>query len=32
MAVYIWGTTGFGMVILSAAIKNIPSDIEEAAQ
>ena len=32
MVVYIWGTTGFGMVILSAAIKNIPSDIEEAAQ
>ena len=32
MAVYIWGTTGFGMVILSAAIKNIPQDIEEAAQ
>jgi alpha-glucoside transport system permease protein len=32
MVVYIWGTTGFGMVILSAAIKNIPQDIEEAAQ
>jgi len=32
MVVYIWGTTGFGMVILSAAIKNIPADIEEAAQ
>jgi len=32
MVVYIWGTTGFGMVILSAAIKNIPTDIEEAAQ
>jgi len=32
MAVYIWGTTGFGMVLLSAAIKNIPQDIEEAAQ
>ena len=32
MAVYIWGSTGFGMVILSAAIKNIPQDIEEAAQ
>ena len=31
MVVYIWGTTGFGMVILSAAIKNIPQDIEEAA-
>ena len=32
MVVYIWGFTGFGMVILSAAIKNIPADIEEAAQ
>lgn len=32
MVVYIWGTTGFGMVILSAAIKNIPKEIEEAAQ
>ena len=32
MVVYIWGFTGFGMVILSAAIKNIPQDIEEAAQ
>ena len=32
MAVYVWGFTGFGMVILSAAIKNIPQDIEEAAQ
>jgi alpha-glucoside transport system permease protein len=32
IAVYIWGTTGFAMVILSAAIKNIPQDIEEAAQ
>jgi alpha-glucoside transport system permease protein len=32
MVVYIWGFTGFGMVILSAAIKNIPTDIEEAAQ
>ena len=32
MAVYIWGTTGFGMVILSSAMKNIPQDIEEAAQ
>jgi len=32
MVVYIWGLTGFGMVILSAAIKNIPQDIEEAAQ
>jgi alpha-glucoside transport system permease protein len=32
MVVYIWGFTGFGMVILSAAIKGIPADIEEAAQ
>ena len=32
MAVYIWGFTGFSMVILSAAIKGIPSEIEEAAQ
>jgi alpha-glucoside transport system permease protein len=32
MVVYIWGFTGFAMVILSAAIKNIPTDIEEAAQ
>ena len=32
MAVYIWGFTGFAMVILSAAIKGIPSEIEEAAQ
>ena len=32
MVVYIWGFTGFAMVILSAAIKGIPADIEEAAQ
>jgi alpha-glucoside transport system permease protein len=32
MVVYIWGFTGFGMVILSAAIKGIPTEIEEAAQ
>ena len=32
MVVYIWGFTGFAMVILSAAIKNIPTEIEEAAQ
>ena len=32
MAVYIWGFTGFAMVILSAAIKAIPTEIEEAAQ
>ena len=32
MVVYIWGFTGFAMVILSAAIKGIPTDIEEAAQ
>ena len=32
MVVYVWGFTGFAMVILSAAIKGIPADIEEAAQ
>jgi len=32
MIVYIWGFTGFAMVILSAAIKGIPAEIEEAAQ
>lgn len=32
MVVYVWGFTGFAMVILSAAIKGIPSEIEEAAQ
>ena len=32
MVIYIWGFTGFAMVILSAAIKGIPSEIEEAAQ
>jgi alpha-glucoside transport system permease protein len=32
MVVYVWGFTGFAMVILSAAIKGIPTDIEEAAQ
>lgn len=32
MVVYIWGFTGFAMVILSAAIKGIPTEIEEAAQ
>ena len=31
IAVYVWSSTGFAMVILSAAIKNIPQDIEEAA-
>ncbi len=31
MVIYIWGFTGFAMVILSAAIKGIPTDIEEAA-
>ena len=31
IAVYVWGSVGFAMVILSAAIKNIPQDIEEAA-
>ena len=32
MIIFIWVQTGFAMVILSAAIKNIPQDIEEAAQ
>lgn len=32
MVVYIWGFTGFAMVILSAAIKGISTEIEEAAQ
>jgi alpha-glucoside transport system permease protein len=32
MVVYIWGSVGFAMVILSAAIKGIPTEIEEAAQ
>jgi alpha-glucoside transport system permease protein len=31
MVVYIWGFTGFAMVILSAAIKAIPIEVEEAA-
>ena len=31
MAVYVWGFTGFAMVILSAAIKGVPADIVEAS-
>jgi alpha-glucoside transport system permease protein len=32
MAVYIWMWTGFCMVILSAALKAVPTDIIEAAR
>src|SRR5437660_375153 len=32
IAVYVWMWTGFCMVILSAALKSIPSDILEAAR
>lgn len=32
IAIYIWGWTGFSMVILSAALKGIPDDIIEAAK
>lgn len=32
MVIMIWLQTGFAMVILSAAIKNVPSDIIEAAR
>jgi len=31
MLIFIWVQTGFGMVILSAAIKAVPSDIVEAS-
>lgn len=31
MIIYIWTQMGFGMVILSAAIKGVPSDIVEAS-
>ena len=31
MVIYIWTQMGFGMVILSAAIKGVPSDIVEAS-
>lgn len=29
---YIWGQTGFAMVLLSAAIKNVPTEMIEAAR
>jgi alpha-glucoside transport system permease protein len=32
MAIYIWMWTGFCMVILSAALKSVPSDVLEAAR
>src|SRR6266496_764108 len=32
VAVLIWGSTGFCMVLLSSALKGVPSDIIEAAQ
>jgi alpha-glucoside transport system permease protein len=31
MIVFVWSQTGFAMVILSAAIKNVPADIMEAS-
>jgi alpha-glucoside transport system permease protein len=31
IAVFIWGQTGFAMVVLSAAIKGVPKEIVEAA-
>ena len=31
MIIYVWTQMGFGMVILSAAIKGVPSDIVEAS-
>jgi alpha-glucoside transport system permease protein len=31
MIIYVWTQTGFGMVILSAAIKGVPADIVEAS-
>ena len=31
MVIFIWSQTGFAMVILSAAIKNVPADIMEAS-
>ena len=31
MVVFVWSQTGFAMVILSAAIKNVPADIMEAS-
>jgi alpha-glucoside transport system permease protein len=32
VAVMIWGSTGFCMVLLSSALKGVPADIVEAAQ
>jgi len=31
MIIFIWSQTGFAMVILSAAIKNVPTDVMEAS-
>ena len=31
MVVFVWSQTGFAMVILSAAIKNVPTDVVEAS-
>ena len=31
MIVFVWSQTGFAMVILSAAIKNVPADVMEAS-
>ena len=31
MVIFIWSQTGFAMVILSAAIKNVPTDVVEAS-
>jgi len=32
IAVNIWGSTGFAMVLFSAALKGVPADLAEAAQ
>jgi alpha-glucoside transport system permease protein len=32
IAIYIWGWTGFSMVIISAALKGIPDEVIEAAK
>ena len=32
IAIYVWGWTGFSMVIISAALKGIPDEIIEAAK
>ena len=31
MIIFVWSQTGFAMVILSAAIKNVPTDVMEAS-